>query len=60
MNADGSRAVGADLAVAATLPWLDDVAFWLIGLGLLFLLAGTLLITLAIRRHQQAAPVTVG
>jgi len=60
MNADGSRAVGADLAVAATLPWLDDVAFWLIGLGLLFLLAGTLLITLAIRRHQRAAPVPVG
>ncbi|TWD81759.1 uncharacterized protein DUF4389 [Kribbella amoyensis] len=53
MNADGSRVVAADLTVGATLPWLDDLAFWLIGLGLLTLLGGALLISLAVRRPQR-------
>ena len=57
LNADGSRAVQADLAVGATLPWLDDLAFSLIGLGLIFLLAGALLISLALRTsHRGTAP----
>jgi hypothetical protein len=53
LNVDGSRAVQADLAIGATLPWLDDLAFSLIGLGLLFLLAGALLISLALRASQR-------
>lgn len=49
----------ADLAVAATLPWLDDLSFSLIGIGLLFLLAGALLITLALRTpHREPAMST--
>lgn len=61
LNADGSRAVQADVAVGATLPWLDDLAFSLIGIGLLFLLAGTLLISLALRAsHQVAGPPVPG
>jgi hypothetical protein len=58
MNADGSRAVQADLAVAATLPWLNDAAFWLIGVGLVLLLGGALLISLALR-HQEPARTPV-
>ncbi|WP_145814895.1 hypothetical protein [Kribbella amoyensis] len=56
LNADGSRAVQADLAVAATVPWLDDLAVSLMGLGALCLLAGTLLISLTTRavRRQVA------
>ncbi|HEU4947182.1 MAG TPA: DUF4389 domain-containing protein [Kribbella sp.] len=54
MNADGSRPVDAELAVAATLPWLDDLAFWFIGTGLVLLLGGALLVALAINRQQRA------
>ncbi|TCN29630.1 uncharacterized protein DUF4389 [Kribbella orskensis] len=53
MNADGSRIVRADLAVGATLPWLDDVSIALIGTGLLLLLAGAVLIAIPVRRSQQ-------
>lgn len=61
LNADGSRAVQADLAVGATLPWLDDLAYSLVGIGLLFLLAGTLLVTLALRAsHRDVAPPAPG
>jgi hypothetical protein len=57
LNADGSRAVQADLGIGATVPWLDDLAFSLIGLGLIFLLAGALLISLALRAsHRDATP----
>jgi hypothetical protein len=60
LNADGSRVVQADLAAGATVPWLDDLAFSLIGLGLLFLLAGALLISLALRAsHGGSVPPSV-
>ncbi|TDU83755.1 uncharacterized protein DUF4389 [Kribbella voronezhensis] len=56
LNADGSRAVQADLGVGATVPWLDDLSFSLIGLGLLLLLGGAVLIALPLR--NRPTPVT--
>jgi len=43
MNADGSRGVQADLAVSASVPWLEDAAYSFLGGGTLALLIGTLL-----------------
>lgn len=61
MNADGSRPVAADLAVAATVPWLDDVSYALIGSGLIFLMIGGSLIAIAVRRtQQQLTPAAIG
>jgi len=57
LNADGSRAVQADLTVGVSLPSLDGLAFSLIGLGLVFLLAGGVMVSLALRSpHRDAVP----
>jgi hypothetical protein len=50
MNADGTRQVEAEVSVAASLPWLNTLAIWLLVIGLLTLAAGALLVTLAVRR----------
>ncbi|WP_232828100.1 DUF4389 domain-containing protein [Kribbella monticola] len=55
LNADGSRAVQADLGVGATVPWLDDLSFSLIGIGLLLLLGGAVLIALPLRNRPTPA-----
>ncbi|GAA3592662.1 DUF4389 domain-containing protein [Kribbella ginsengisoli] len=55
LNADASRSVQADVTIGATIPWLDDVAYTLIAIGLVFLAGGGLLIHLAVRR--TSAPV---
>ena len=59
LNADGSRTVQADLAIGATFPLLDDLGYALIALGLILLLVGGLLISLAVRAvHQSAVPAS--
>ncbi|WP_328325713.1 hypothetical protein OHA70_36235 [Kribbella sp. NBC_00382] len=54
MNADGTRPVEGDLAVAATLPWLNTFSTWLLIAGLLFLIGGSALILVPIRRSRLA------
>jgi hypothetical protein len=53
MNADGTRPVEGDLSVAATLPWLNTFSAWLLTTGLLFLIGGSALILLPIRRARR-------
>lgn len=55
LNADGSRAVQAELSVGATIPWLDNLAFALIAAGLIFLVGGGLLIFVALRGSTPTA-----
>ncbi|TCO20306.1 uncharacterized protein DUF4389 [Kribbella steppae] len=55
MNADGTRPVQTDLAVAATIPWLDDASYALIGVGLLLLMIGGSLIAITVSRTQHRA-----
>jgi hypothetical protein len=52
MNADGTRPVEGDLAVAATLPWLNTLSTSLLTAGLLFLIAGSALILIPVRRSR--------
>jgi hypothetical protein len=52
MNADGTRPVDADVKVAATLPWLNTLAVWLLVIGLLALTGGALLVSSAFRRSS--------
>jgi hypothetical protein len=60
LNADGNRPVQADLAIGATFPLLDDLGYSLIALGLILLLVGGLLISLAVRAaHRTAVPASV-
>jgi hypothetical protein len=53
LNADGSRAVQADLSVGATVPSLDDLGYSLIAAGLILLLGGALLIVVALRPSEE-------
>jgi len=53
LNADGTRAVAADLKIGATLPWLDDLSFSLVAIGLLLLLIGAVLIAMPLRSRPR-------
>lgn len=51
MRADAGRGVVADVAVAATLPWLDDVGRWSVTGGVLLLVAAGACTAMAVRRR---------
>jgi hypothetical protein len=53
MNADRSARVQADVSVAASLPWLDDIAVGLLVAAAVLLALGTLTVGLALRRHEE-------
>jgi hypothetical protein len=55
MNADGSRGVEADLAVAASVPWLEEAGYGFLGAGILALLIGTLLAARRPARERRLA-----
>ena len=52
-NADGSPGVNVRAEIAATLPALGAVAWGLVGTGLLFLVVGTVLIAIPVRRAAR-------
>jgi hypothetical protein len=51
MNADGSSPVAADVAVGATLPLLDDLAYGLLTGGLVLLVGGAVVLWASLRRR---------
>ncbi len=55
MNADGSRGVQADLAVSASVPWLENAAYGFLGGGTLALLIGILLAARRPARERRFA-----
>lgn len=56
MNASGSAPVSVRVDVAATLPALPGIAGGLLAAGLVFLLAGAMLIALPVRGASGNAP----
>jgi hypothetical protein len=62
MNADASAGVAIDARVGATFPALPELAWSLLGIGLLLTLIGTLLLAIAARsrpgRHTGPPPTT--
>ena len=49
MNEDGSYGIDVDVVLGAKIPWLFSVALWLLILGVVVLIAGLVLIFLAVR-----------
>jgi len=54
MNADASASVDTLLSVGATAPWLDNVAIGLLFAGALVVLAGVVIVLVAVRRAARA------
>ena len=59
MRADGDQGLSADVQVGATLPWLPWVAGLLIVIGLVLLVAGVLLVSIAVHRASRPTPSPV-
>lgn len=60
MNSDGARGVDAEVAVGATLPWLDDAAPVLLSVGGTTLVVGLVALALTIRAAGRGATQSGG
>jgi hypothetical protein len=60
MNTDGSAGVAIDARVGATVPALGGLAWGVLGTGLFFVVIGTLLLALALRRPRVGTPYSAG